>query len=494
MYYKKLGRWSMKLFEYLKGLQPLLLNQNNEKLNNHELSIVTDDSRKIEFQGLFFAIPGLDFDGHDYIDEAISRGAKSIVYQKQDSPKISGVNYLLVEDVRLEYNKYLLWKNRTILEELKVIGITGTNGKTTVASVTYYLLKYLQKNVAYVGTNGTYIYANNKNYYLNTPNTTPKLEIILNSIENYYPINYLILEVSSEALKAKRIEGLNFDIVVYTNLGHDHLNAHLTETDYLASKLKLFSSLKQNGQAIINADDNYAKQFIEIAEQKQAQIYTYGLYEGMLKGEVLKLTSDYMMCKIMDKDLELIFGTNLLGKFNLSNLLASLLIMKSENYEIITLLDYFSNIINIPGRYQFLEHHQKKVLIDYAHNPEAVKEMLLMLNQIKGNAKIITIIGAGGKKDIEKRPKMGKIATTYSDYVIFTEDTSRGEDLLQIIKDLISDITSTNYEIVLRRPDAIHRAFELANSNDYLAILGMGSDKYGPNNEFTDLKVVQKVE
>lgn len=485
----------MKLFTYLKKLYPLLLENSSEELTDHEITLITDNSSEVIDGAVFVAIKGIENDGHDYISEAIQKGAKTILYENSISKKCDNINYLQVESSKKEYEQFLINECHKIIDKVKIIGITGTNGKTTVATLTYELFEFCNKNVMFIGTNGMYIHYNGENQFIDTPNTTPKLSIILRELLNYPRLDYLIMEVSSEALANKRVEGIKFDIVLMNNIGHDHLNTHLSQEDYVNSKLKLFEKLKSdNGVAIVNQDDAESIKFKNVAKSKNANIFTFGINLGSFKGELLKLTENYMMCKIIDDSHELTFGTNLLGKFNLLNILASLSIVKSQNFELIHLLDYFGKTIQIPGRYQKLNVNNKRIFIDYAHNPEAIKEVLQMLSSIKGKHKLITVIGAGGKKDVSKRPKMGYYANYYSDLVIFTEDTSRGENPKDIIEDLKKGLINDKCCVVVDRLLAIKKALKIAESRDIVAILGMGNDAYGTNIKYTDYLAVMQTE
>ncbi len=467
------------------------------KYHNHQISIFTDDTRKCLPSSVFFAIKGLNFDGHQVIEQAISNGAKTIICEKIPKIQVDGINYLQVKSSKNSYHQILLYLTRKKREKIKIIGITGTNGKTTVATLTYDIFKYLNLPVLLIGTNGSLVYypSDNNTFQeitIDTPNTTPKLSIILELINKYSKIKYLVMEVSSEALASNRIEGLKFDTVVFTNLGHDHLNSHLTFEEYLKAKLKLFKMVKKVGSAIVNMDDSHASTFLKVARKNHLVISTFGILSGDLRGEVLSINKDYMMIKLYSNNFEYVIGTNLLGNFNLLNILTTLSIIETEKLPLNRILSFFEKQIDIKGRYEKYLIKDRIIYIDYAHNPDALKEFLKMINRIKEKSKVITVIGAGGEKDKQKRPKMGHFATFYSDLVIYTEDNSRAEPLEIIINDLIRGAINQNYLVEYDRNQAIKLAFVNSKPGDIINLLGMGPDLY--RNGKTDYQMAKEVD
>lgn len=482
----------MLLYDYL---ELFFQNQRIEKsqYTNHDISIFTDESGKCQPLSVFYAIKGTNCDGNNYIVDAIKKGAKTIICEKIPRNKIDKINYIKVKSPLDSYQDVLMHSIKNELKKIKIIGITGTNGKTTVATLTYGILKYLNISTMFIGTNGTYVYnaRTKKELVINTPNTTPKLSIIVSLIKKHPKINFLIMEVSSEALKSNRVNKLLFDTVVFTNLGHDHLDSHHTISEYRNAKLKLFMLTKDNANAIINIDDKNAKYFLNYSKNKELNVKTYGILSGEIRGEILTLNKDYMMIKIFSSNFEYIVGTNLIGSFNLLNILAALTIIETEKIPLNHILGFFEKQLSIDGRYEKHIINNRNVYIDYAHNPNAIKEFLKLISKIKEKGQIITVIGAGGQKDVKKRPKMGKYATFYSDRVIFTEDNSRNESVNEIINDLISDLTMTNYLIEYNREVAIKMAAKISKPNDYIILLGMGNDLY--LNGKTDLQMIKEV-
>lgn len=472
------------------------INAREEKpIYNHEITDFTDCANNCINGSMFFAIKGINNDGHLFINQAISLGARTIICERYPQELKPQINYVKVKSTKKLFNQTLLYGIKDEIKKIKIVGITGTNGKTTIGSLSYEMLKYLNISSMFIGTNGSFVYYKTKKGFqevkISTPNTTPKLAVIVDLIKKYPKINYLVMEVSSEALASGRVDYLRFDIVVFSNIGHDHLNTHHNFIDYLNSKLKLFSLAKKNGTAIINLDDSHANNFMKMAEKRRLKIYTYGLIKGNLRGEVLSINKDYMMFKIYSSVFEYVIGTNLIGNFNLLNILASCMIIESENISINHILPFFEKQITIKGRYEKYLINNRIIYIDYAHNPEAILAFIKTINKIKEKKQVITIIGAGGDKDIQKRPKMGEIAAKYSHLVIFTEDNSRTEPVEKIVAEMTKTLKKQNYLLEYNREKAIKKAFQNSQKGDYILLLGMGNDLY--KNGKSDLQMAQEV-
>ena len=461
---------------------------------DYEINKVTDDSRNINKDDVFIIIKGINNSGFDYLNDVFNKGVRTIIINDDTNRELiySNINVFKVKDTKEWYLNYLLTINNQLLNKIKIIGITGTNGKTTSSFLVYTILKKY-KNVMLVGTNGSYVYVNKKEFCYDTKNTTPKLSVILDIINNHPNIKYLILEVSSDAVESRRLGNLKFDIIGLTNIGHDHVNTHKSYENYINSKINLFKSLKnsKNSFAVINEDDKYFNRFKKTIN-KENKIFSYGINNGDLRGEIISMNQNYMMINVVDKEHDMTFGTNLLGRFNVYNILLSIKMLELLGIPFIKIIDSFSHNIEIPGRYNKYRIKERNIYIDYAHNPEAIKEFLCMINKITDN-KIITVVGAGGCRDKLKRGKMGLYSENYSDKVIFTEDTSREEDVKEIIKGLTSEITENNYLIEYDRPAAIKKAFEISEPNDFIILLGMGNDRYGVNNKLTDLDIIKQI-
>lgn len=451
-------------------------------INNHSISKITDNSKEVVKNAVFVAIDGINNKGIDYIDEALDYGARTIIYSDDNIIKEEEINYIKVQNSFNWYNEYLLFENKKKLDKIKIVGITGTNGKTTSSYIAYNILRKYY-NVCLIGTNGTYLSVKHLETHLNSKNTTPKLAYIIDIIKKISKINIIILEVSSEAIYYNRLGNLKFDIIGLTNIGHDHVNTHLDYNNYINTKSSLFKCFKESGLkcAIINYDEKYKDCFITNIEN-DIKLLSYGINNGNIKAELLSYNKTHMMIKVYDLHHEVIFGTNLLGYFNVYNILLAFQIALVFKIDFMKIVESFSKDIIIPGRYTYIRHLNRDFYIDYAHNPEAVREYLKSINHITDNM-IICVIGAGGCKDAKKRPKMGYFAKMYSDILILTEDTSREEDLNNIINDLILELDSTDYTIVKNRVEAIKYAYSISKENDVIVLLGMGNDYYGELND-----------
>lgn len=411
--------------------------------------MLQDDSRKIKEGDSFIALKGYKEDGHKYIEEAIKNGAKKIIAERG----IYSVPTLIVDNTNEYLDKYFKINNI----DVKLIGVTGTNGKTTTCYLIYQLLNKLGCKTAYIGTLGYII--NDKVKELN--NTTPgKLELynLLKDSKNHN-CEYVVMEVSSQALDQNRVDYLEFDYAIFTNLTRDHLDYHETIENYIDAKKKLFYLLKDNGISLINNDDIYAEKF------KIKNYKTYGFNN-----------SDYIIT-----DDNYINGYKydipLLGHYNKYNVLAAISLLYEMGYSYENLSELVANVKEPSGRMEVIKYNNNKIIIDYAHTPDAMINVISASRKLC-TGKIITIIGCGGNRDKGKRKMMGLIATDNSDYVIFTSDNPRFEDPNDILYDITSSLDKNNYEIKTNREIAIKKGIHLLNNDDILLVLGKGHEKY----------------
>lgn len=402
--------------------------------------MVWNDSRKIKKGDTFVAVQGINEDGHKYIFDAIKRGCTTVVAE-HGSYK---VNTIIVNDTKEYIDEYV--KNKI---DIKLIGVTGTNGKTTTCYLIYQLLNKLGIKTSYIGTLG-YI-KDDITYELN--NTTPgKLELY-NLLKDSYDSNieYVVMEVSSQALDQNRVDYLEFEYAIFTNLTRDHLDYHKTINNYIKSKQKLFNRVKI--KSIINNDSKYSNKF------KIGKFTTFG-YSN----------SDY---KIDIKDIK----TNLYGKFNEYNLYGVIVLLYEMGYKLEEFTKYINELEAPPGRMEVINYNTNKIIIDYAHTPDALLNIYSTVNTFEHN-KIITVIGCGGNRDKGKRPIIGDICVKNSDYTIFTNDNPRFEDEMNIVNDIVKQLDKNNYEILLNRVNAIEKGIQLLDNNDILLVLGKGHEKY----------------
>lgn len=424
------------------------------------------NSKLVQTGQIFVAIVGNTVDGHDYIDEAIKNGASKVIGEKDLKLNIP---YEKVLDSKQYLKECLVNEYADTINKLKLIGVTGTNGKTTSCYLTYQILQKLGKNVAYLGTIG--YYQNDKFIELN--NTTPDIltlyKLLLDAIDNN--VEYLVMEVSSHALSFERIAGLKFSCGAFTNLTEDHLDYHKTMDAYLNEKLKLINYLKEDATILLNSDDEASDKF-----KSFPNYLTYG-FNGDYKIENFDILPDHTNLEFSFNKTSYKVTTNLTSKFNIYNYLTSLSMLNCLGFNIKDILNITDKIYPPKGRCETYKVGKGYAIVDYAHTPDAVEKVILAYHELKKN-RIITVIGCGGDRDPIKRPIMGNIATKYSDYVIFTNDNPRTEDPIKIMNDITKDNTSTNYEIIYDRKDAITKGIEIMEENDILLVLGKGHEDY----------------
>ncbi|MBQ3020897.1 MAG: UDP-N-acetylmuramoyl-L-alanyl-D-glutamate--2,6-diaminopimelate ligase [Bacilli bacterium] len=427
---------------------------------------IKTDSRKVLPGDTFVAIKGYTVDGHDFINDAIKNGATKIIaeYGEYD------VETVITDNTEEYLRKYLIENYSTKFNDIKFIGITGTNGKTTTAYLTSKMLTELNINNSYIGTIGFYI---NGEFIRELPNTTPEIltlyNLILESIENN--VNVIVMEVSSHSLSLNRISGIKFDIAGFTNLTIDHLDYHKTMENYLDAKKLILNYIKDDGIMISNIDDPYGLEF------KYKNFKTLGFNKSdyhIIDYSFTNLTTNISF-EINNQKYEV--ETNLLNKFNIYNYITALAFVNNLGVDIEEILKITNKVYAPSGRNEIISVNDGKAIIDYAHTPDALEKIILSTLENK-QGKIITIFGCGGNRDPKKRPIMGNLATELSDYVILTNDNPRCEDETNIIKDILSGIKTNNYEIIYDRALAIKKGLDMIGKNDTLLILGKGHEDY----------------
>jgi len=423
------------------------------------------NSKKIEKGDTFIAIKSLVRDGHDYIEDAIDRGAACIIAEKGEY----SVKTIIVKDTKTYLANYLKELYADKLSKLKIIGITGTNGKTTSCYFIYQLLNKLGIKTAYIGTIGFYLNGKHRPLINTTPDLYDLYEMLIEAYNAECEI--VAMEVSSQALDQRRLEGLKFNIAAFTNLTEDHLDYHKTMENYEKTKIELFNIVKD--YTIINGNDPYAKDFIL---DKNKNIL-YGVGDFDYKISAIKLENKNSTFKITKKDEIKSITLPIPGIYNIYNYMNAYIICDKLNIDMDKVIEETLNLKSPDGRYQVLTNDKYEVIIDYAHTPDAVQNILKSTSQhTKG--KIITVIGCGGDRDKEKRPLMGKIATYYSDYVFFTTDNPRTENPEDILKDITENLKNDNFEIIVDRKEAIKKAFSILKEEDTLLVLGKGHENY----------------
>lgn len=443
----------------------------NMKLNyDHVVNNIVSDSRIVEANDVFYAIKGTNYDGCDFVNEAINKGAKTIVLDSRVSniTEEQGVNYIYKDNVQVDLSDKLYLLNKYIFKKIKVITVTGTNGKTTTSTLLYRYLRSKEISVSLIGSNGNYV---NDKYYKSN-NTTDDIYTIYNLLKESYleNVKYFIMEASSHAIKLSRIRKIPIELAVFSNLSLDHLDFHTSLDDYKYTKLLHLKSAKE---VILNTDDENYHLFTNYL----TNYFTYGL-KGDIQIDNQVLSSDYSKFNlIIDKE-SYFFKTNLLGSYNVQNIAAFIAVLVKLNlFEYGKVYTFLKQLSFIDGRMEVYTFNKIKFIIDFAHTPDGVKKVLEFLKSIKKN-KLITVIGCGGSRDKLKREKIGEVSSNLSDVVIYTTDNPRDEDEEAIIDEIIKGVKKENYLKIISRKEAINKAIELASSDDIIAILGKGNEKY----------------
>lgn len=424
---------------------------------------IKTDSRKIKKGDIFVALSSYH-DGHEYILDAINKGASKIIASKGNYD----VETIMVPDTKEYLISHLKNNYYNQIKNLKLIGITGTNGKTTTCYLIWQALNKIGHKCAYIGTIGFFIDGKIKDL----PNTTPEIVDVYEMLIECQKQNceYVVMEVSSHALDQKRVDGLMFDYAIFTNLTEDHLDYHKSMGNYALAKQKLFSMLKEKGKGIINVDDKYHEYFLK------DNFLTYGFNDSDIK--IIDYKFDYKT----EFELEIeahkyTFEANLLGKYNVYNLTALIALLYDLKIDVDVIRYIVTKLTSPQGRMDIIPYGTNQIIIDYAHTPDALENIIKTVKEfVKGS--IYTTFGCGGNRDKNKRPIMAQIATSLSDYVIFTSDNPRFEEPSAIIEDMISNLENNNYEIEINREKAIEKGIQKLKKNDILLLLGKGHETY----------------
>lgn len=443
------------------------------------------NSKLVKPGQIFVAICGHTVDGHDYIDEAIKNGAESLVVMHEVN---SSIPYKIVDDTEKFLIEEIPKLYKEELKKLKIIGITGTNGKTTSAYLTYQMLLKLGKKASYLGTIG--YFTKDKEITLN--NTTPDIitlyKLLLDAIADN--IEYFVMEVSSHSISLKRIEGLKFEVCAFTNLTQDHLDFYKTIDNYLKAKLEILDYLDNDKYILLNSDDENSRYFMNHLYKTYGINGDYKIINYISHPDKTEITFSY-------DNITYNVTTNLTSKFNVYNYLTMLSMLNSIGFSIDSIIENTKYIYPPKGRCETYKVKNGYAVIDYAHTPDAVLKVISAYNELKKN-RVITIVGCGGDRDPKKRPIMGNIATANSDFVIFTSDNPRTEDPLAILNDITKDNHAKNYIVIPDRKEAILKGIELMEKDDILLILGKGHENYQiighEKIHFDDAEIVKSVE
>lgn len=458
------------------------------------ISKIEFDSRKVESNTAFVAIKGTLSDGHDYIEKAITLGATVIVCEQFPETIVQGITYVQVNDTNeaLAYLSANFYDNPS--EKIKLVGVTGTNGKTTIASLLYQLFKKAGYKVGLLST--VKIMVDTKEF--KATHTTPDSLTL-----NYYldqmvkeGCEFCFMEVSSHGIHQKRTAALQFAGGIFTNLSHDHLDYHNTFAEYRDVKKSFFDYLPKSAFAISNSDD---KNGVVMLQNTKAKKITYALKSyADYKAQILENQLSGLLLKINDNEV----WVKLIGSFNAYNLLAIYAVAVELGIEQFEALRLLSELESVTGRFQFIVSDSKiTAIVDYAHTPDALENVLQTIENIRTkNEQLIIVVGCGGDRDKTKRPVMANIASTLSDKAIFTSDNPRTENPESIIQEMEKGVEPQNFKktiSILDRKQAIKTACQLANPNDIILIAGKGHETYqeinGVKYDFDDLQIVTEL-
>lgn len=481
----------MKLTDLLKGVKTLNINGNADI----DIAGINIDSRKIKAGHLFVAVKGTQVDGHQFINKAIELGAKAVLVEDMPTDLKEDVTYVQVASTEIEVGKIatIFYGNPT--KKLKLVGVTGTNGKTTIATLLYNMFRKFGYKVGLISTVCNYI----DDEAHPTDHTTPD-PIELNQLLGEMVAagcEYAFMECSSHAIHQHRIGGLHFEGGVFTNLTRDHLDYHKTFENYRNAKKMFFDSLSKNAFAITNADD---KNGMIMVQNCKANIKTYSIQRmADFRAKIIECHFEGMYLEVDGKEV----GVQFIGKFNVSNLLAvygtAIMLGKSQDDILLAL----STLKSVNGRLDPVHSPEGfTAIVDYAHTPDALENVLGAIHDVlEGkNGKVITVCGAGGNRDKGKRPLMAQEAVKQSDTVILTSDNPRFEDPQAIIDDMVAGLDANQRKKVLTivdRREALRTAAMMAKKGDVILVAGKGHEDYqdiqGVKHHFDDHEVLREI-
>lgn len=458
-----------------------------------EVTDIQFDSRKVVDGSVFVATRGTATDGHDFIDAAIEKGAKAIICEVQPSDKKNGITYIQVENSSDALGRMASAWYDFPSSKLKLVGVTGTNGKTTIATLLYQLFRELGYKTGLLSTVCNYVNEQAIEATHTTPDSLALNELLAQMVDAQ--CEYAFMEVSSHSVDQRRIAGLEFDGAIFTNLTRDHIDYHLTFENYLKAKKQFFDELSPEAFALTNADD---KNGLVMLQNTKASKYTYSL-RGMadFKTKILEHGFDGMLLDMNETEINVSF----IGKFNASNLSAvfgAAILLGQDKLEVLRIM---SALHSVSGRFETLRAPSGyTAIVDYAHTPDALNNVISTINQIlQGNGRLITVVGCGGNRDKGKRPMMAREAVDGSWKAILTSDNPRFEEPQDILNDMIAGLDlmqKTKSLTIVDRREAIKTACALAQTGDVVLVAGKGHEDYqiiqGVKHHFDDREEVRK--
>ncbi len=457
--------------DLLQGLEVEILIDNFKG----EITNIDMDSRKVAKDGCFVAIAGLQVDGHNYIDKAYENGARFFIVEHDVKISHEDVTVVKVKESRKALAVVAKRLYNKVDENLRLIGVTGTNGKTSTTFFISHILNYAKRKTLSIGTLGVKVEKDDIDLPI-AASTTPEFTQLFDifTYANKNDIKNVVMEVSSHSLELDKVYGLSFEVGIFTNLTQDHLDFHGTMENYLKAKSLLF---KQSKVSIINVDDSYSEDIIKLATGK---VLTYGIDKTCdYQAKNLVLGDTYVEFDLTVENVTQHFKVNVPGRFTVYNLLGTIgAVLNTTELTLSEIANALEVSAGVPGRVQTINSKKGfSVVVDYAHTPDALEKVIETVRETTTN-KIITVFGCGGDRDSTKRPIMGKIATELSDYTILTSDNPRFEEPLDILADIEKGVVGENYKMVVDRRDAIKEAILFANKGDKIIIAGKGHEDY----------------
>ncbi|HIB49161.1 MAG TPA: UDP-N-acetylmuramoyl-L-alanyl-D-glutamate--2,6-diaminopimelate ligase [Flavobacteriaceae bacterium] len=453
------------------------------------------DSRKVGLDDVFIAIRGTVSDGHEFIKKAVDNGAIAVVCEAMPEQLVNGVTYVQVSDSQQAMAIMAANFYGNPSENLKLIGVTGTNGKTTIATLLYNLFTAAGFECGLLSTVKIMIGTSELKATHTTPDSITINKHLTEMVEA--GVAFCFMEVSSHGIHQKRTEGLHFTGGIFTNLSHDHLDYHKDFKEYRDVKKTFFDQLPKTAFALVNTDDKNGGVMLQNTLAKK---YTYALKSHAdYKAQILENQFTGLLLKMNGNEL----WVRLIGNFNAYNLLAIYATAELLGLEQMETLQLLSTLESVDGRFQFSISEEEKItsIVDYAHTPDALKNVLETINSIRtGNEELITVVGCGGDRDAAKRPKMAKIAAQLSTQVIFTSDNPRTEDPEKIIEQMEAGVPPEHFKKIVsitNRRNAIKTACQMAKQNDIILVAGKGHETYqeinGERTDFDDFKIVNEL-
>lgn len=454
--------------------------ETTDVLNFKDVDIkgISYNSNTINSHEIFVCLKGEHVDGHNFAQAAFEKGAVALMCEH---PLNIEIPQLIVKSTQESIADLAAVFFHNPSSELNLMGVTGTNGKTTVAHLVQKIFEQDRKKCALIGTLGYKLASNDD--YLEAKHTTPQAPKMQETLQKILKADVLnvITEVSSHALEQFRVKNCNFSTAIFTNLTQDHLDYHITMENYFNAKAKLFQGLKKGNFAVINNDDNYSKRFIE-ATNPEASVITYGVKNNSdVMAKNIEFMPDGVSFDCCYKDKTLNFKLHLNGMFSVYNSLAAISTALVNNISFETIKEALEDTRSVAGRFEIVQTNPM-VIVDYAHTPDGLENILRAARELtpkEGN--LICLFGCGGNRDCTKRPKMGKIAQHLCDKIIITSDNPRQEDPQQIITDILSGLTLINPKTVFVEPDrhlAIKLLKDISGENDVLVLAGKGHEDY----------------